>query len=345
MEQQSAIAGIKGPFAGIDPERILDTVEAALGRRCSNLCRSYNSYINRVYEIADAEGQGMVVKLYRPGRWSQAALQDEHDFLLELAAEEIPVVAPLPLPGAPGAGGGTLGKFGEVFFAVFPKWGGRLVDEFDEEQWLAFGRLLGRLHMVGARHQPRDRVWMHPQKSTTDQVHYLRSCGLLPEDLAATYMKVVGRMIKDITPLFEHVEMIRIHGDCHHGNVLYRPGESLCLIDFDDMVVGPPVQDIWMLLPGPPEEVQMELALLREGYETFRPFVPSSLRLLEPLRAMRFIHYSAWCARQVVEEGMTAVNPDFGTRAYWQKEIDDLEDQRQRIAGTGGIQELPRDIF
>ncbi|MDD2464915.1 MAG: serine/threonine protein kinase [Desulfobulbus sp.] len=329
-----------GPFQGLNPERILETVESALGITCSNLCRSYNSYINRVFEIADTNGNGMVVKFYRPGRWSPVALQDEHDFLLELAEEEIPVLAPLPLHN-----GQTLGQSGNVHFAVFSKKGGRLIDEFNDELWLAIGRLLGRMHMVGARKMPRDRVRMHPAQSTASQVDFICRSGLLPADLMSAYTTLTGQLIELIKPLFEHTEMIRIHGDCHSGNLIHRPGESLYVLDFDDMVVGPPIQDVWMLLPGTPEESVVELNLFMEGYETFRPFDHSSLRLIEPLRAMRFIHYSAWCAHQVVEDGETAVINDFATRSYWQKELDDLEDQLQRIEHPHQLDDFSREIF
>jgi Ser/Thr protein kinase RdoA (MazF antagonist) len=317
-------------FNQLTPEHILQQVESALGLTCTNLCRPYNSYINRVYEVEDKTGNGMVIKFYRPGRWSRQALQDEHDFLLELAAEEIPVIAPLPLQK-----GGTLGQYEDMYFAVFPRKGGRCVDEFDDDQWLAIGRLLGRTHMVGARTLPRDRTHMHPAVTTTNQVEFIRNSGLVPEDLMGAYTQITTRIIQEIEPLFANIESIRIHGDCHPSNLIYRPGESFFLIDFDDMVIGPPVQDFWMLLPGTLDDSFVAVDLLLEGYETFRHFDRSSLRLIEPLRAMRFIHYSAWCAHQVVEDGATSVVPDFGSRHYWQAEIDDLVDQLERIREGG----------
>jgi len=329
-----------GPFQGLSPERILQVVESEMGITCSNLCRSYNSYINRVFEIADTDGSGLVVKFYRPDRWSAQALQDEHDFLLELAEEEIPVLAPLPL-----ANGRTLGQVGEVYFAVFPKKGGRLLDELNPELWLAVGRLLGRMHMVGARTMARNRIRMHPTQSTASQVDFICRSKLLPEDLISAYTRVTSRLIEVITPMFAHSEMIRIHGDCHRGNLIQRPGDSLYVLDFDDMAIGPPVQDLWMLLPGPPEESAAELDLLLEGYETFRQFDYSSLRLIEPLRAMRYIHYCAWCAHQVVQDGATAVIPDFASRTYWQKELEDLQDQLQRIEDPPRPQDFSGEIF
>ena len=313
-------------FHGLTPPLILDLAEAALGMRCTNLCRPYNSYINRVYELADTAGRGLVIKFYRPGRWSRAGVQDEHDFLLELAAEEIPVIAPLPLQN-----GATLGEHGQLLFALYEKKGGRYPDEFSDDQWLAMGRLLGRLHQVGARRQPHDRPRLHPQASTRAHLDFLRASGLLPADLAPAYEQVTAAIVDEITPLFARTESIRIHGDCHRGNIIDRPGESLHLIDFDDMAVGAPVQDFWMLLPGTLADAAVETDLLIEGYETFRPFDQASLRLIEPLRAMRYVHYSAWCARQVVEDGASPVIPDFGSRAYWQTEIRELADQLERI--------------
>jgi Ser/Thr protein kinase RdoA (MazF antagonist) len=143
--------------------------------------------------------------------------------------------------------------------------------------------------------------------------------------------QAVESIITEIEPLFVGARPIRIHGDCHFANIIHRPGESFFLIDFDDMVMGPPVQDIWMLLPGTLEEAFAEMDMLLEGYETFRPFDRRSFRLIEPLRAMRFVHYMAWCAHQVAADGMTRVLDDFGSQSYWQKEIADLHDQLERI--------------
>lgn len=310
----------------LNPERVLDLVESALGVQLTNLCRPYNSYINRVFELETRDRTGLVAKFYRPGRWSSAALEEEHDFLRELHQEEIPVIAPLPL-----ADGTTLGRFQDLYFTVFPRKGGRGVDELKEEEWVAIGQLLGRVHMIGARRQSRARVRMHPGESTAGQVRFLLESGLIPEELRAEYQRIAQRLIADIEPLFAGRELIRIHGDCHRGNIIHRPGESFFLIDFDDMATGPAVHDLWMLLPGPLEESFVEMELLLEGYETFHPFSRADLRLIEPLRAMRFIHYAAWCGRQVIEDGATEVIPDFGSPHYWRSEIDELADQLNRI--------------
>lgn len=321
-------------FHTLTPDAVISLVEKALGIKCTNLCRPLNSYINRVFELAGRDGSGLVAKFYRPGRWSRQALRDEHDFLLDLLAAEIPVVGPCTL-----VDGTTLATFGNIHFAVFPKRGGRSVDEFSPEQWLQLGRLLGRTHAVGARRLPKDRVVMAPERSTTQQMEYLLSGTLVPAELRDPLRLLADELITEITPLFAKAEMIRIHGDCHFANLLHRLDESFFLIDFDDMVVGPPVQDLWMLLPGYREDSLPEINMFLEGYETFRPFDRRTLHLIEPLRAMRYIHYITWCAHQVAEDGASRLAPDFGSHAYWQREIRDLREQLQRIRASAAAGE------
>ena len=313
-------------FHDLTPDTVITLVEQALGTRCTNLCRPLISYINRVYELEGEDGTGLVAKFYRPDRWSAEGLQDEHSFILELAAQEIPVVAPLKLKN-----NSTLGSNGKMNFAVFPKKSGRSFDEYTDDQWLELGHLLGRTHSVGAGRSPVDRITMAPDESTRQQVDYILGSGLVQPDLVSKYQTLTDLLIKEIIPLFDNTEMILIHGDCHFSNLIYRPDESFYIIDFDDMAMGPPVQDFWMLLPGYMEDSLVEIDIFLEGYETFRNFDRRTLRLIEPLRAMRFIHYTAWCAHQVTEDGESRVIEDFGSHAYWQTEINDLADQLERI--------------
>lgn len=313
-------------FHELEPALVLGLVEKELGQVCTNLFRPLTSYINKVYELERRRGGGLIIKFYRPGRWSDKALLDEHAFLLELAAHEIPVVAPLKL-----VNGSTLGTEHGLRYAVFPKRGGRSHDEYTDEQWLEIGRLLGRVHNVGALKTARHRMNMGPDASATVQLRYLLDGDAVPVQLKGDLQGVCEAIFSEIRPMFAGCERIRIHGDCHFANLLNRPGESLLLIDFDDMVMGPPVQDLWMLLPGEPENSFVEIDLFLEGYETFRPFDRRSLRLIEPLRAMRYIHYMAWCAHQVLDDGNTRAIDDFGSSEYWQKEIGDLKDQLERI--------------
>jgi Ser/Thr protein kinase RdoA (MazF antagonist) len=324
------------PFHRLTPDAVVNLAETALGVPFSNLFRPFNSYINRVFELKQEDGASRIIKFYRPGRWTPRAIQDEHDFLLELSGEEIPVVAPLRLQD-----GETLGIYKEIPFAIYPKCGGRCVDEFDDEQWLELGRLLARVHNIGATRKADARLTLAPEISTGLHLETILSSGQIPADFTAPFTKVVSELIREIQPAFSGNEIIRLHGDCHFGNIIYRPGESFYLIDFDDMVTGPPVQDLWMLLPGLLADAFVETDLFLEGYETFRKFDRRTLCLIEPLRAMRYIHYIAWCVHQVREDGETLVMADFGTPAYWSNEIKDLRNQlaliRKGPAQTGNI--------
>lgn len=313
-------------YAALTPDAVLGAVEEALGARCSNVCRPLNSYINRVYEVGLSDGSFVIAKFYRPGRWSASALQDELDFLRELHEAEVPVVPPIA-----GRNGAFLHEAAGARFAVFPKRGGRPLDEPGPQEWPQLGRLLARMHAVGSAHAPKDRVTMHPARLPSDQVAFILDCGVLPNALRKPYETAARAVLELITPAFEGIGLHRIHGDCHRGNILHRPGEGFHLIDFDDMAVGPAVQDIWMLLPGSADESRVELELLLEGYETFHDFPRESLRLVEPLRAMRFIHYTAWCARQKADGGFARLATDWGSAGFWRQEISDLEDQATEI--------------
>lgn len=313
-------------FHHIHPDDVITLVEKVLDRQFSNLYRPLNSYINRVVELEDREGAGVIVKFYRPGRWKKEAIADEHCFLNDLKEQEIPVITPLLL-----ADGTTIGRWRDVLFALFPKCGGRSVDEFNDDQLEQLGRLVGRAHAVGAIREASNRLIMTPLLSTAGQIEYLRKNKLVPAELQQSFYDLTVELLELIGPLFSNVKYQRIHGDLHVANIIHRPGESFYLIDFDDMVMGPPVQDIWMLLTDYSEESRMELEVFLEGYETFHQFDRRTFRLIEPLRAMRYIHYLAWCGHQVVEDGSTQVIPHFGSFSFWQTEIGELRDQLERI--------------
>ncbi len=309
-------------FHFLTPDVILRLAEEELQSPVTNLCRPYRSYINRVYELQQKSGPGLVMKFYRPFRWSREALQDEHDLLNELANAEIPIIAPFPLKN-----GQTLGCYEDTYYAIFPKKGGRNCDEFSDEQWLELGRLMGRVHAIGAQKMPHDRITLTPDKATRGHIDFIVKGNFIHADLKQRFIDVTETLIEMITPLFKGKTLSRIHGDCYFANIIYRPGESFYLIDFDDMAVGPPIHDVWMLLPGYVRNSRRELALFIEGYETFRSFDPRDLELVEPLRAMRYIHFMAWCAHQVADGGFSALAPEWGTKAYWQTEINDLWEQ------------------
>ena len=312
-------------FQNLHPETIISLAEEGLAEDFTGICRPLNSYINRVYELETSTGAGIIIKFYRPSRWQREALLDEHDFLLELTEAEVPVIAPLRLNDST-----TLGTFKNINYALFPKKGGRFVCEYNDDQWLELGRLLARTHAIGALKCPVDRVTIHPQSITASQLDFLEDGAFVAAELADTFFKTARTIVKEIAPLFDDTEMIRIHGDCHFSNIIYRPGESFHLIDFDDFAMGPPVHDLWMLLPDHPNRSLYEIDLFMEGYETFRPFDRRSLKLIEPLRAMRYIHFIAWCAHQV-RDGGEPPTPDWGSFAYWATESKDLQEQLIRI--------------
>jgi Ser/Thr protein kinase RdoA (MazF antagonist) len=309
-------------FSDLTPDLVLDLTEAVLGERCAAHCRALNSYINRVYEITTDQSTVCIAKFYRPGRWSETALLDEHEFMRELQESDVPVVAPLA-----NRDGRTLHRYDEMFYTVFPKQGGRVCDEPSEDQWRQLGRLIARTHLVGAQHPPEDRITLRPDISTARQLEKILQTELIPPDLARRYEKTVRSMIRQTEPLFDDTPMIRIHGDCHYQNIIDRLDQSFRIIDFDDMAVGPPVQDVWMLLPGRLQNSIREIDLFLEGYETFREFELVSLRLIEPLRAMRYVHYTCWCALQAADGGFARLAPDWGSHSYWQQEIREMEKQ------------------
>ncbi len=322
-------------FEHLTPDLLLDAVESHLGVSLTGLTSPLPSYINRVYELQTAAGERLVAKFYRPGRWSREALLDEHAFVLDCAADEIPVVAPLPL-----AGGGTIGDAAGTLFAVFPKRSGREMELRSAEDWRRLGRLVGRIHLAGARGEAKHRLRMHPESTTVPEIAQLTGAGFMPKSQAARFKEIADRIVETAVRAFEGVELQRIHGDCHRGNILERPDEGLMVIDFDDMVMGPAVQDIWLLLPGHANDVRREIDLILEGYEQFMEFDDRQLRLVEILRAMRIIYFLAWCGTQVEDYRFRSTFPDWGSDMFWRREVADLEHQYNAICnddrlGTG----------
>ncbi|OPZ30653.1 MAG: serine/threonine protein kinase [Lentisphaerae bacterium ADurb.BinA184] len=309
-------------FSELTPDVLLEAVEGALAVRLTALAHPLTSYINRVYEVAAGDGTRYIAKFYRPGRWTAAAIEQEHAFVVECAAEEIPVVSPLRL-----SHGGTRGEAGGISFAVYPKRAGRPFEPIDDEDWRRLGRVTARVHVVGGRRPAADRVRLWPQHSTAADIRHLLDGGFVTARHRRTFADL-GRAILDvIIPVFEGCEAIRIHGDCHPGNLLERPGEGLMVIDFDDMAMGPPVQDLWMLLPERLPDAARQMRLILEGYEDFREFDDRTLRLIEPLRIMRILYFLAWCSRQTGDPVFSRNFPDWGNDAFWGRQIADLTEQ------------------
>jgi len=318
-------------FEDLTYDRVIDLAEQALGERCTNRCRPLNSYINRVYEIELESGEMVVAKFFRPGRWSREALIDEQVFLFDLQDADVPVIPPLgnsPQEALHDANG--------MSYAIYPKKGGRICDEPTEEEWKQLGRLIGRAHQVGVAGEAPHRITMHPRESTEYQLQYIMESGEVDAQWEHHYEDVADQILDRIEPFFEDVGMIRIHGDLHPQNVIYRPDEAFFLIDFDDMAIGPAVQDVWMLLPGRVLDARRELNLFLSGYELFREFDDSELKLVEPLRAMRFIHYTAWCVHQAEDGGAERLATDWGTPGYWRQSVEELRTQLTEIDDAGG---------
>ena len=318
-----------GNFEELTPDMVIDAVEAALGERMSSLSAALPSYINRVYELQTALGERVIGKFYRPERWSLNALEEEHDFVLDCAIEDIPVIAPLPLPSMNRSDGSidTLGEVNGIFFAVYPKRSGRELNLDDDESWIRLGATAARIHLAGDERRAPNRIRMHPATATANDADELLKGEYISPNHINAFKEITNEIINLSASLFDDAEFTRVHGDCHRGNILERPGEGILVIDFDDMMTAPPVQDLWLLLPGHAAQCRKELDLLIEGYERFRDFDETSLRLIEPLRAMRMIYFLAWCARQSRDFKFKIDFPDWGTNSFWKTEINDLRNQ------------------
>jgi Ser/Thr protein kinase RdoA (MazF antagonist) len=308
-------------FEQLTPDAILTAVEGALGIGLTGLTVALPSYINRVYELRAKDGTKLIVKFYRPGRWSRDAVLDEHRFILDCQEAELPVVAPLVLPG-----GGTIAEHDGILFSLFPKRSGRQLEINTDSDWQRLGSLIARLHLCGEKQKALHRITIGPRLSTLHDVKELCD-SVVPKNSRDSFYNTTMRLIESSAPMFENLETIRIHGDCHRGNILDRLDEGLLLIDFDDMAMGPPVQDLWLLLPDRATKSVHEIDLFAAGYERFRRFDRAGLRCIEPLRAMRMIYFLAWCGRQKDDFLFKRNFPDWGSDQFWQREVNDLREQ------------------
>ncbi len=326
-------------FFALTPERILDAVEFD-GRRATGYALALNSLENRVYEVEyeakEGAGDRIVAKFYRPGRWSKDALADEHAFLAELQAAEVPVVPPLALD----PDGRTLGALpvdgGVIWFAVFDKVRGRVPEELGDDQLRQLGRLVARLHNVGGAGTAAARPRLDPDSYGSTSLRLLLGddddpmAGFLPPELRARF-RAAGRGIVDACARrWGELEIIRIHGDCHLGNLLWGSAGPFFL-DFDDFLHGPPVQDLWLIAPGRDDEAERQRGLLLEGYETMRRFDRRSLRWVEPLRALRILRYAAWIAQRWRDPAFPRAFPDWDENRTWMREVSEMESQRARV--------------
>ena len=309
-------------YSELDPDSIIEAVES-LDYVCDKRILALNSYENRVYQIGIEDAKPVIVKFYRPQRWTAEMILEEHQFTQTLAAADIPAVAPLAFDGQ------TLMSYNAYQFAVYPRFGGYAPELDNPEHLTRLGRLIGRLHQFGAGEIFRHRPEISIDHFANEPVAYLFNNHFIPTDLITSYQSLTDDLIKRIEQAFEragNVKQIRVHGDCHHGNVLLRDDQCY-LVDFDDARNGPAVQDIWMFLSGDRQYMTSRLYDIMDGYTEFCEFDPRELHLIEALRSLRMIHYSGWLAKRWNDPAFPNAFPYFNTQRYWEDQILALREQ------------------
>jgi len=310
------------PYSGLTPDVVLDAL-SSVGLRPDGRLQTLNSYENRVYQAGMEDAAPAVVKFYRPERWTDAQILEEHAFALELAGREIPVVAPEQTDGR------TLHAHGGFRFAVYPRRGGRSPELEDPKVLEWIGRFLGRIHATGAISAFRERPALDIESHGNEPRAWILESGLVPDDVLEAWKSATALALDGVRHCYERagsLKPIRLHGDCHSGNVLWTD-EGPHFVDLDDCRTGPAVQDLWMLLSGDRAEMTRQLADVLAGYEDFRDFNLGELALIEAMRTLRLIHYSAWIARRWEDPAFPAAFPWFGTQRYWQDRILELREQ------------------
>jgi Ser/Thr protein kinase RdoA (MazF antagonist) len=319
---------VSHPFSALTPDLVLDALESA-GLRCDGRMLALNSFENRVYQVGQEEEAPVVAKFYRPARWSDAQILEEHAYTQELAAREIPVVPPLVLQGK------TLHEFAGFRFAAYPRQGGRPpeLDDANTLEWM--GRFLGRIHAVGATQAFAHRPTLDIDSFGTEPRAWLLANNWIPPELLSAWESVSAQALEGVRHCFDRagsINTLRLHGDCHMGNVLWTEGSASepggpHFVDFDDCRTGPAVQDLWMLLSGERKAMIRQLGDVLAGYEDFCEFDRRELHLIEALRTLRLLHYSAWLARRWDDPAFPAAFPWFNTQHYWQDRILELREQ------------------
>jgi len=322
-------SGVETPFGQLMPEAVMDAIEA-VGPRCDGRLMALNSFENRVYQIGIEDGgverssdSFLIAKFYRPGRWSDEAIQEEHDFLAELVAGEIPAVPPIVLNGT------TLHHHGAHRFALFERRGGRAPELDDDRVLERIGRFMGRLHRVGSSRSFKSRESVDIETFGDRPLAWLDQSNWIPPELKAAWAAVTQLAMAGVRRAFERaqgIELIRLHGDCHAGNILWTDAGPH-FVDFDDSRTGPAIQDLWMLLSGDGTSQSRQLTQVLKGYQTFGRFDLRELHLIEALRTLRYVHYTAWIARRWDDPAFPAAFPWFGSVRDWQDRILALREQ------------------
>lgn len=299
----------------------MDSVEA-LGYLCDARVFPLNSYENRVYQIGIEDEQPLIGKFYRPGRWSAEAIQEEHDFLNDLIQDDIPVVAPLQINHQ------TLFFSDPFLFALFPRRGGHAPELSSDDDLELLGRWLARLHQTGSDKAFRHRPKVSPAEDIAASAQQVLRSAIIPDDYRRNYETLTEDLIRLTEQRCQHLssQSLRLHGDLHTGNLLLRD-ETLYMVDFDDCMQGPAMQDIWMLLSGSEQEQRQQLLVIKEGYEMFRPFPVSELPLIEALRTRRVVHYAAWLCSRWDDPAFPAAFPWLDSHRFWSEHILNLREQ------------------
>jgi len=311
------------PYDALTPDTVLNAVDSA-GHRTDGRLLALNSYENRVYQVGIEDAQPLIAKFYRPGRWSDAAIREEHDFSQALWEVEIPAVAPLR-----DHDGESLFHFEGFRFALYPRRGGRWPDLENLDNLVWMGRFLGRIHALGAAKDFAHRPTLDVESFGWESYRYLMTTDFIPRELREAYSTLAEDVLAQVEYGFERagsVQKIRLHGDCHPGNILWTDAGPH-FVDFDDARMGPAVQDIWMLLSGERSQQTAQVDEILAGYEEFMEFNPRELHLIEPLRTLRMIHYSAWLARRWSDPTFPLHFPWFGGPRYWEEQILALREQ------------------
>jgi Ser/Thr protein kinase RdoA (MazF antagonist) len=311
------------PFSALTPDIILNALES-IGLYSNGRLFALNSYENRVYQVGLEDASTVVTKFYRPNRWTTAAIIEEHVFVQELAESEIPVV-----PAMQFNGNKTLNQFDDFRFSVFPRQNGRVPELEGREKLEWMGRFIGRIHAVGALKPFKERATLDIAGFGVEPREYLLSNDFIPADLLDAYSSVSAFALEGVRRCFERageVRVLRLHGDCYPGNILWAD-DGPHFVDFDDSRMGPAIQDLWMLLSGDRSEMAQQLNYVLAGYETFYNFDFRELHLIEALRTLRLLHYSAWIAKRWDDPAFPRAFPWFNTSRYWQDRIIELREQ------------------
>lgn len=314
-------------FRSLDPNQILDAIDS-VGWQTDGRVSALNSYENRVYSVGLEDGSTVVAKFYRPGRWTDETILEEHTFCNALLEHDIPVIAPMK-----DAAGQSLHHQGPFRFCLFPRAGGRPPELDNPEQLAVIGRTLGRLHLVADTMDFEYRPFIDAGRLGDDCADYLLDAEVLPDHLAQVYESVIDELMPRIHDCFESVPYreICLHGDFHPGNILWGSDGTPHLLDFDDCALGPAVQDLWMFISGDRRYAQARLGDILDGYHEFREFDERELALIEPLRTLRIIHYAAWIARRWEDPAFTQAFPFFASGRFWDDHIQSLREQQAAL--------------